>query len=101
MGRGGLHGFGVVCTHFGPPGKLIKFLATSNELLQFEAAGLQLMSFNQTAHESIVTLLELQQSRERINPFVHGEIPPELRESLPKLYMEKAVDYQRPRRDVE
>lgn len=65
-----------------------------------ENSGLRLVSFNQQAHGSTVTLFKLQQSWEAMTPFVHGAVPPELRESLRKLYMEKAADYMGGRQEV-
>lgn len=65
-----------------------------------EDGGMRLVSFNQQAHGSTVTLLKLQQSWEAMTPFVHGAIPPELRESLRKVYMGKAADYMGGREEV-
>lgn len=58
-----------------------------------DTAGLQLVSFREQAHGSNVTLSKLEKSWETITPFVNGAIPPPMRKSLRKLYMEKATEY--------
>lgn len=69
-------------------------------IAMLEAAGLQMISFNQQPHRSTVTLSKLENSWSTIALFVHPVTPPALRKTLRKLFMEKAADYMRGREEV-